>query len=210
MTRHRRDPYLDAGMEGFIVNTAQKEFWRVAGWYELEDLIQDGYMCYYKCKDRYGVLSVKNHPTKGDIKWMMALVKTTFNNHIRHKLAGKVRYGSEIAVSQLGAEDSEFDDVWGNIAPPQLEESTLAVMLAQAPAEIKQLIQLLVGDGAEALGFNRSRNRVSEVGEKKVRRVSQGRRPLRETTNEYYCRLMGLDPKRNDLLGLVRGYFSGS
>jgi len=208
MTEQGKDPYLDAGMRGFIVNTAKREFWRVASWYELEDLIQDGYLCYYKCRNRYTQLSVKNHPTKGDKKWMLCLVRTTYLNHIRHTLAGKMLHGCEMVISQMGVEDLGLDDVWAGIAPPQSEEATLAVMLAQAPSEIKQLICLLVGDGSEALGFSRSRNRISRTASGKVLRVRRGRRQLRETTNEYYCRLMGLDPGRYDLLGLVRGYFS--
>jgi DNA-directed RNA polymerase specialized sigma24 family protein len=205
-----RDPYLDEGMRGFIHSTARKEFWRVASWYELDDLVQDGYMCYYKCRDRYGVLSVKNHPSKADKKWMMSLVKTTFLNHVRHKLAGKMRYGHEVPVSQLGAPEAEFGDIWDSgIIPPQSEEATLAAMVAQAPYEIKQLMCLLAGDGAEVLGFKRSRNRATEVGTGKARRVKQGRRPIRETTNAYYCRVLGLNSDQHDLLKMVRDYFNG-
>ncbi len=208
MTGKRRDPYLDAGMKNFLVHMSRKELWRVASWYEFEDLLQDGYLCYYKCRnsDRYKVLTSKNHPAKSDRKWMMSLVRTTFENYI-HDLARRYAMVTETAVSQLGLEDSELDDVWGIIAPSQPEEATLASMLASAPEEISRLMILLASDSAEALGFYRSRTYVSELYGGLTPRVRRGRRRLRETTNEYYCRLLGLDPRECNLLNRVREYF---
>ena len=43
------DPFFDAGVRGWIVKTAYKHYWRVSSYYEFDDLVQDGYLCYAKC-----------------------------------------------------------------------------------------------------------------------------------------------------------------
>lgn len=206
MAHRTKDPYLDAGMEGFIRNLAHKEYWRVANWYGekgcgVEDLIQDGYLCYCKCRARYvdklGVMP--KDPAPGDKKWMMELVRTAFTRHIQHTVAGKMKLGHEEPISQFASADNPAADPWEKILPPQDEEASLLALLRSMPGELQQLVTLLVGDGVEALGFERSRleRRVLPSGSVRVQR--RGRRRLRETTNQYYCRLLGLDPSKRDL-----------
>lgn len=272
-----RDPYLDAGMEGYIRNLAVREYWRVAGWYGpretgLDDLIQDGYMCFARCRARYvdrvelpSVSSIRDRdldgarnavvgdlvyrraahrrpredllagdpptmvldaagtpylldpsaqllpaePTEEHRRWMMDLVRTTFERYLRHVVAGHVRYGAETPASQLGRDDPDAPDAWDAMLPSTQQDPSLLVLLRSLPAEMQQLVALLVGDGAEALGFARSRfeRRVLPSGALRLHR--RGRRRLRETTNEHYCRLLGLDPARRDvraeLAAVLRG-----
>ena len=102
------DAYLDAGMKGWIVNTAKKEFWKVAEWYEFQDLVQDGYLCYYKCRKRlHGRLLVKT-PTKDQRREVQAYVKTAFLNHIS-TLATKRMQLHDRAISLLVASDPWLD-----------------------------------------------------------------------------------------------------
>lgn len=176
------DEFLDAGMRGFIVNTARQNFWRVASWYEFDDLVQDGYLCYYKCRRRYTEVTDRPH--------FMSLVKTAFTNHIM-TLGTKHNAISEQAISQMGSEDAE-GDLLERLGPATPESTSLLVLLANAPAELQQLITALVGEGAEKLGFQRKK---------------EFRRHIRETTNEYYCRLLGKDPETADLVGELRAYF---
>ena len=168
---HEQDLFLDAGMRGFIVNKARKEFWRVNAWYDFDDLVQDGYLCYAKCRARY-------RNTVTDKPHFMALVQTAFHNHIM-TLAGKHRLAKkESALSSLTSETRDEAAVLHSSPFASTSEmASLSLLISQAPAEFKQLIQLLVGDGAEALGFKR-----------KAARRGKG---VRETTNEYYCRLLG-------------------
>ena len=62
---------------GWIYNHARKNFWRVAPWYEIDDLINDGIMKAYECLDRYGIPGEDIDPPH-----FMSLVKTSFHNHI--------------------------------------------------------------------------------------------------------------------------------
>lgn len=77
---HLPDDYsrdLPKPIIGWIVNHACRNFWRVADWYEIDDLVQDGILCAYKCRAKYGV------PGKDiDPPHFMALVKTAFYRHI--------------------------------------------------------------------------------------------------------------------------------
>lgn len=183
------DVYLDQGMRGYIHSTAWREFWRVANWYEVDDLIQDGYLCYYKCVKAYPGLMVEA-PTQDQRRHFMALVRTTFVNHITD-LANKRTRVPEQALSRYSAEDE--GPAWDEVLPSQAEEGSAMALLASAPAEIKQLVKLLAGDGAALLAFKRNK---------------KGRKAFRETTNEFYCRLLGFDPKYEDVVGRVRAYFS--
>lgn len=201
------DPYMDAGMRGWLVNTARINAWRVAEWIELSDLIQDGQVCYQKCHNRYKFLTVKRHPSQDDKRRFMALVQTAFKNHIT-TLAQKRTALHERPVSQhIGAMDVE-SEYFTRVMPPQPEEASFAVALADAPEEIKALLRFLLKEDTRNLEFARTRIRRLQLSTGD--RVKIGRRAIRETTNEFYCRHLGLDPELIDLPQLVRDYFSPS
>lgn len=210
MTSMRSDPYLDKGMRGYIHATALKEFWKVANWYDdPADLVQDGYLCFAKCRARYvhelGVLPA-THPTRDQRRHMMTLVKTTFSRYIQHVLAAKTRDGHEVPVSQLASAGEEGPDgPWAVLGASSAQdgEASLVDLLRSLPEELQQLVVVLAGDGTEALGVCSDRLRVRET-DGGTRRVTRHRRRLRETTNQYYCRLVGLDPTTHDLAGQVR------
>lgn len=201
------DPFYDAGMRGWLYNTAKANYWRVAEWYELTDLISDGILCYYKCYRAYPFLTIKLHPSQDDKRRFMALVRSAFINHIT-TLAQKRTAVHERPFSQsMAAEESE-EAYLNSLLPAQPEEANFAVMLSNAPAEIKQLMQLLLGDGVA--GFDYLRTRLRKVQLPTGPRIKLGRRRLRETTNAYYCRQLGLDPDKVDLPSMVRSYFEGA
>ncbi|HVX90859.1 MAG TPA: hypothetical protein VHC20_04490 [Candidatus Paceibacterota bacterium] len=181
--------YLDAGMHGWLKKTARQEFWKVAEYYELSDLLQDGYMCFAKCAKAYPELSTVEKPNAEQRRIFMGAVMTAFHNHIATLATKRMRL-HETALTNLYGETS--DATWDKLLPEQPEQQSLLALLANAPAEIKQLILILAKDSAELLRFQR-------------RRV--GRHRVRETTNEYYCRLLGLDPKQEDVVGRLKSYF---
>jgi len=190
--------YLDEGMRGWIVNTALKEHWRVEQLTEVDDLIQDGYLCYAKCRNRYIGKKTSHtylppkHPTKDNLRHFQSLVKTAFMNHI-FTLAAKHKGVNVYAVSQVKKQETTADNaVWDKFLPQQPEQASLFSLVANAPEEIKQLVTLLVSDGLDLLKFERRR---------------KGRRALRETNNEFYCRILGIDPANTDMVGKLRDYF---
>lgn len=187
----KSDPFLDAPMRGWLVNTVRREAWRVSEVCDPEELLQEAYFVYYKCRNRYSELTSKPNPTKEDLRWFQSLVKTALTNHI-NTIAAKHKGVSVKALSQFKKADGS-DVSPDDLLPAGGETVTLRVLIAQAPEEIKTLIKLLIGEGDALIDFAR---------------VKIGRRSIRETTNEYYCRLLKLDPRENDIVGTVRQYFS--
>lgn len=186
-----KDPYLDSGMRGWLINKAKAEYWRMAGWYSLEDLAQDGLVCYLKCKRAYPDLANIENPTKGQRKWFMSLVQTTFHNHIM-TLGGKFAIGKEDTVPDV----SSVDDRGGSLEslmPPQLEEASVIFALRNAPAEIRDAVDRLLQDGLDGGTYLRSQLY------KDGTRLRWRRRFRRETTSEYFERITGVADLPNKL-----------
>jgi hypothetical protein len=197
----RKDPFLDAGMRGWIVKTAKKNHWRVAGWYDMADLIQDGYLCYYKCRARYTEFTIKNHPSKDDKRQFMALVQAAFTNHL-NTLSTKRTLGQETTICDLTADDDEAASYLERHPPSanDLGDAPLRYLIARAPEEVANFLRLVSGDVKDAGDFVRSRAARCANGRVKLRK-----RALRETTNDKYNRLLGTE---GDIVGRVRGYFT--
>lgn len=177
--RQDTDPYLNAGIKGWIFNTAKKHYHRIAG-FAVDDLVQEGYLCYYKCRARYvgpaatgyaykgplydGGVSVRYLPENPDApdnpadkharRHFMRLFKTTFSNRI-HDLATKCPASREVPIADYMVEAVEPEDeaaVIDRLMPAQPEEMTTMMLLKSAPREIRQLFDLLIND---ALDFGR-------------------------------------------------------
>jgi hypothetical protein len=187
------DPFLDQSLKGWIINKSRREFWRIAAWYSVEDLIQDGYMVYYKCRNRYSHLTDKPEPTIDDKRQFMALFKVSFHNFI-----------TDLANDRTATPEEAHSEAMlyaATAGRPQQEEATFRLLLASAPKEIAQLVELLMTEGSEKVAYLRSRFFVKD-GEK-IRR----RRSLWETTNQHYCRRLGLDATKVDLMKLACDHF---
>lgn len=123
MPRLARVGRLDRPLVRWIYSTARKHYWRVAHWYELEDLIQDGMLIYSKCHQRYAKVAANQ-------QHFMALVQTAFMRHITTLArARKTREGKQSFV---------------DVALPQIEQAAgvcyndgpLACLIAEARGPI--------------------------------------------------------------------------
>jgi hypothetical protein len=65
---------MDRGARGWMVNTARRSYWRVSSWYEFDDLLQDGLMCWVHINRKYPAVKDRAH--------MMRLFQMTFLNQI--------------------------------------------------------------------------------------------------------------------------------
>lgn len=128
MKRAMREHRLDAGLRGWIVNYAKKNYWRVPDHYSLDDLIQEGYVCYCKCNLRYRHVREQKH--------FMALVKRTFANHI-HDLASE---RTAKPPETLAEPDSP------SLIQVEYSDAMIYTLLTQLPAELKRLVKILLED----------------------------------------------------------------
>lgn len=171
---------LDDSARIWMVRYARKNFWRVAAWYDLDDLIQDGYMCWaHIC--RYYCNSERDAPVT-EIKHLMSLFKRAFSNHV-HQLANKRSAGNwfspfcgEMVVTEecVDLEDPAL------VLPTSTDAD--AISLAEAPPAVRKLIDEITQH--------------PELVDVQCRRQLAGRR---QTTNEWLCSIVGLDPTQFDL-----------
>lgn len=202
------DPYLDAGLYGYIQKVARQNAWRVAG-HDASDLVQEALLLYWRCRQKYvGKRPPKlpdDHPARvgGQTKWrylppknpdktarqhFAALFKTALHNRIS-TLASKYP-PQEIVMSDCTTEHQTAKDFLEAALPTEDETATATLLLKNAPRELKQLFAVLVDDVVD-LPYRR-------FGKRGLRK--------RETNNQYYCRLLGL-PASTDIVGMLEEHF---
>src|SRR5262249_35608080 len=147
--------------------------------YEVEDLIQEGYLCFCKVWDTYKHTFDVLNPSLEQRRNFMALVQVTFLNRIKNMVKHS-KY--EKAV--------HYTDDWSSRISPVDEVATLVILLRNAPAEIKDVLEKLVKD-FEPVPYRRY----------KVRPGREYR--VRETTRDYWARVLGVP----DAKLLVTRYF---
>lgn len=220
MSHH--DPYLDQAMRLWIRKTARTHYWKIAG-FDVDDLVQEGYICYYRCWNRYvgnrtnvwhgataetstdhkpGVnhryLPVSN-PDKAARRHFASLVQRAFMNRI-YDLAKRQSSMREVPLVDLTPVDLTQSDYLESIMPGGSEVATVGELIRSAPSEIKQLFDLLISDAGS---LPPSREASSRVG--RVRPRLRGSR-TRETNNQYFCRVLGLR-EGYDLDAALREHF---
>ena len=183
----RRSPrFLDKGMRGWLVTMARKNYWRVAAWMDLDDLIAEGFLAYAICRAKYDDrVANKRH--------FMALVQITFINQITD-LANDRTAQPEIAASQLGNPDDPEGDPFESWLGGMDGDQELCALLSTAPIEIRRLLQL-AGSPEWA-----------DIMSKPLRRRPGGGR---ETIYERLSRLVGLPEGGLDIQERVRRLLAG-
>lgn len=175
---------MDSGAQKWMIRYARKNYWRVSKWYEFEDLIQDGYMTFYKCRTRY--------PNIKDAPHVMAMFKIMFVNHVT-SLSNRVSKVPEIHAQDLSRTASE-QTIWDILLPAADEMGTLYTLLKQAPDDLRDLFGVLFSDAGIAT----------------LRKPSRASDGTRETNNARLCRLVGKDPRSTDLAGRLRSYLAAA
>ena len=191
---------MDDGARRWLLKTARKSYWRVSSWYDLDDLIQEGYFAYYYV--------VRHYPKAISPPHRMALFKLVFNSIICNLANQRTRRVEEICMSQLFSDDSMMSAdqhatafIESIAADPDISE--VVGTLAAAPEYVKKSFELFASeDGLRRL---RAEYRKVPVGEK---RPGKKRHFRRETLNERLCRLTGYDAK-TDIVGGIRACLAG-
>jgi len=165
---------MDHGARRWLVRTAYANLWRVAPWIGIDDLLQEGAECYYYVRARY--------PTAVDPPHIMRLFQLTFMSRL-----------SDIARRSRRQPDFAAGDIISTLLelhPSEPEQLSLGPLIADAPQEIKSVLQL----------FTREET-LSEL------RAAYALNPgHRETLNERLCTLAGLDPD-TDVVNIFIRYF---
>ena len=169
---HRDRVRMDAGARRWLLSAAQQNLWRIASWYDFDDLVQDGMLLYYHVCERY--------PEATDPRHIMRLFQRTFLNHC-HNLSRKQRVKMEVVDTDFVQHHCTAHDHFAD----------LLLWLAEAPDEVRRLLQALIRDGWKMDGPY----------------APSGRR---ETTNERLCALVGADHNSVNLHRVLRSYLGGA
>ncbi len=186
--RQRLDfvPEFDGAISGWAVNHIKRNYWRVASRYEFQDLIQEAWIIFDRTRDHYPHV---NNPAQ-----FFSLFRTTFINHI-HDLAINSMTERDLVVD-VSDEDLSFEDILSNIVGDSPNAGFANVLFSQAPQELKLLLHSMLDDAKRGL-FRQ-----------KMKRLDPGHRlSERETTNEYWCRIVGLDATKVDLVDMLNEHF---
>lgn len=191
---------MDDGAKGWLFKTAHKHYWRVCPFYDLEDLIQDGYLCYQRVYTRYcttqeyrtdkGRLIKERRPEElvTERRHLMRLFQTTFLNHI-HDLSKRTTTQLDFSISLLLTDGSDESDLYERYFPPDTDSVFQSTVL-HAPEHIRKALALFG----------------SEEGRAQLREAYKKIDGIRETFNERLCRLCGLNPRDINLASELQSY----
>src|ERR1039458_4539334 len=151
---------IDQGVEGWIYKTSKANLWRVVPLYDLNDLIQEGFLYFCIINHKYPNVTSRAH--------MMRLFQRSFINHL-HDLA-------EMRTKRPTPEPLTIEN--GGEMISGFLDAAFQTFIAQAPAHIRSVLVLFnTEDGCRKL---RAAHRIRPGG-------------TRETRNERWCRLIGVD-----------------
>lgn len=117
---------MDQGARLWLIKHARTNLWRVPHWYDLDSLIQDGYMTYYRVVQRYIHVKKRSH--------MMALFKACFTNHVHDLSKQKSRFNETELTEELtvGMIESSCEGI--------------SNLIMSAPVPVQGLIRALMTD----------------------------------------------------------------
>jgi hypothetical protein len=175
---------MDNGARVWMERTARKHFWRVCRWYDLDDLVQDGYVQWQRVCNKYPDVTNRAH--------FMRLFMVTYTNHI-HGLASFKKKQNDVCESDLTPnQEGEAIPLMERLLSDESDYGSFMAMIKKAPEPITKLLSLMATEDG--------RNRLAAV----YRRRANG---TRETTNERLCRLTGCDAS-TDFEEVFREYFA--
>lgn len=191
---------MDEGARIWLLRTARKNYWRVAAWYDLDDLIQDGFMCYARVIAKYerrqyvtrtGVVTNKS-PRVRKRKHIMSLFKVVYTSHINDLANRRTTDLVEVLAEDIVSPASQAESVWDDLVTDDCDVLVYEHLIVEAPKVLQRLLRAMMTAPGRRL---RAPYRVSKTG--------------RETVNERLCRIAGLDPRAVDVATMLRRYLRG-
>ncbi len=165
---------MDQGAIKWLYKFAHKNYWRICAWCELDDLIQEGYMCLWKV--------IRHYPEAKDRPHLMRLFQITFTNYVHDLAKSRTRQLDNPISSYLIGETTE---------EKFLDQHEPAEWATPIMAHTSPAVRMIIN------AMERSPEKVRGP----LRRRKDG---TRETTNERLCRMIGLDPQCIDLVGEIK------
>jgi len=179
-------------IEGFVINYLKRNYWRVSALWTYEDAFSEAQVLFYDLYNRY-----VTHGKVDNIKWFMTLYKKSFINLIHSQSVKDSTYRETIIpINTFVTSDSELAELESRlfgIEPSSEKSVTLKLLIEQAPNEIKTLVSVIAKAPAELL------DSLTSTWKKRGKKIPFG--------NEMLCALIGVDPKKVNIIKLMKNYF---
>lgn len=157
-------PKMDKGALGWMIKFAHKNYWRMASWLDMDDLLQEGYAAYAEVAQRY--------PTAIEPQHRMRLFQLVLHSRIEDLAMARTKQPdsclSDVTLEE--GEESQFE-----IADPEF--SSIVAAAKEVPS-IEAVLRLFTD--------NDSLKQLNAVYRKRLN-------GHRETVNERLCRLTEFD-----------------
>lgn len=175
-------PVFAGPIEGWTVRWSSQHLWRVAEAMEWDDVMQEAYLVFLRCSNKYPVLDTPQH--------FMALYKRAWVNHFND-------LSTEVSRNRAASLSLDDDGESQGIQEPAGDLDTnghLRIMIEEAPKEVRMVLSLLLNAPQELVdvalaGWNGTDRRKTANGSKRI------------------CQMLGL-PQHLDVMGMVRDYFT--
>jgi hypothetical protein len=185
LSAHAYVPQWEGFVLGFVVNFLRRNYWRVQSYMEYEDCLQEAWLKFNQVKVKYGNLDTPQH--------FMTIYKLAWTNKFNELAVWSGKHRAEVCVSQLETDDAEDTGALGLLAGDFNNDGMLAIMIDQAPHEVKHVLHLFLTAPVEVLDM------FAETWKSRGRHKPYG--------NAHLCELLGL-PEKTDVVGMVTAYFA--
>lgn len=185
LTSRLYNPQWDGFICGFVVNFLRAHYWRVQSTMDYEDCLQEAKYVFCKVKKKYG--------NTGSPKHFMKLFKTSWTRRFDDLATVNTKQRHVVSEHFIKNAEYDFGDECSLLAGDFDNDGMLAIMIEQAPSEVKLVLQLFLTAPVEVLDMFSAQ--------------WKKRRNRKEFGNHQLCEILGL-PKNTDVVGIVTDYFS--
>jgi hypothetical protein len=182
------EPKWNGAIEGYVVRTLNKNFWRFSDCMEFDDAYQEAYIKFMELKKAYfGMIDCS--------KWFMSLFKTSLANKITDLANLSNRLRRQVCFTELGdqiSSDGESVSYADMIIGSYDTEAEFEHKIENAPEEIRKVFKLLLTAPPHLLAA--------------MTDTWNARGKRKEGGNQFLCSMLGYDPRQVDLVEAVRYY----
>lgn len=182
-------PKFTPSLRSWTANFCRKNYWRVSGFMDYDDLYQECLVKFVVCKQRYRKCDNEAHFASLYRTACFRMVMTYTNK--RSRTPGC--YQLEVDESQGEEYQQKLEDSLGH----DHQLGYVATLVRQVP-ELKILVQ--------AFADPQKREALRDVQRQTHPITYGGKLKYRETNNQLLCRALGLDPKQYNIAGAVDYY----
>ena len=190
------EPEFDGPIAGWAVNYIKKNLWRFTPFLDFDDLYQEAYIKFQYVADKY--------PEVVEPKHFMSLFKISLINHF-HSLSWK-RTNTQQMLLYESDTDGVYEEMIASMVDPSSEADIIFnVLVNEAPKEIQELLKVILNETIKKHFRKRHPKGTSKGGQFVLTKLSGLYK--RETTNEFFCRLINCNSKDVNLVTMLQKHF---